>query len=49
MLNREMFTIITEDKMLIEQWSKDYNESRPHSILGYWPSAPEATIAPILT
>jgi len=49
LLNREMFTTLTEAKILIEEWRKEYNQVRPHSALGYRPPAPEAIIAVTLT
>jgi len=49
LLNREIFTILTEAKVLIEQWRKEYNQVRPHSSLGYRPPAPEARIPVTLT
>jgi transposase InsO family protein len=47
LLNREIFTTLTEAKILIEQWRKEYNQVRPHSALGYRPPAPEA-IMPVI-
>ncbi len=47
LLNREVFTTLTEAKILIEQWRKEYNQVRPHSALGYRPPAPEA-IMPVI-
>jgi transposase InsO family protein len=35
LLNREIFTTLTEAKVLIEQWRREYNQVRPHSSLGY--------------
>jgi len=49
LLNREIFYTLTEAKVLIEQWRKEYNQVRPHSSLGYRPPAPEARIPAILT
>ena len=49
LLNREIFTTLTEAKILIEQWRKEYNHIRPHSSLGYRPPAPEAVMVKILT
>jgi putative transposase len=49
MLNREIFTTLTEARILIEQWRREYNQIRPHSSLGYRPPAPEAKIALTLT
>jgi len=44
LLNREIFTTLTEARVLIEQWRREYNQIRPHSALGYRPPAPEAII-----
>jgi len=44
LLNREIFTTLTEAKVLIEQWRKEYNQVRPHSARGYRPPAPETRI-----
>ena len=49
LLNREIFTTLTEAKILIEEWRKEYNHVRPHSALGYRPPAPEAIMAVALT
>jgi len=49
LLNREIFTTLTEAKILIEQWRREYNQIRPHSSLGYRPPAPEAIISVTLT
>ena len=49
LLNREIFTTLTEAKVLIEQWRKEYNQVRPHSSLGYRPPAPEVRIPVTLT
>jgi len=49
LLNREVFTTLTEAQILIEQWRKEYNQVRPHSALGYRPPAPEAITLKILT
>jgi len=42
LLNREIFTTLTEAKVLIEAWRREYNQIRSHSSLGYRPPAPEA-------
>lgn len=42
LLNREIFYTLTEAKILIERWRREYNTMRPHSALGYRPPAPEA-------
>jgi putative transposase len=44
LLNREVFSTLTEARILIEQWRREYNQVRPHSALGYRPPAPEAII-----
>ena len=49
LLNREIFTTLTEAKILIEQWRREYNQVRPHSSLGYRPLAPETRIPVTLT
>jgi len=49
LLNLEIFTILTEAKVLIDQWRREYNQIRPHSSLGYRPPAPEARIPVTLT
>jgi len=49
LLNREIFTTLTEAKVLIEQWRREYNQVRRHSSLGYRPPAPEARIPVTLT
>jgi transposase InsO family protein len=42
LLDREVFFTLTEAKVLIEQWRREYNGIRPHSAKGYQPPAPEA-------
>ena len=42
LLDREIFYTLTEAKVLIERWRRQYNTVRPHSALGYRPPAPEA-------
>lgn len=49
LLNREIFTTVTEAKILIEEWRKEYNQVRPHSALNYRPPAPEAVMVATLT
>ena len=46
LLNGEVFYTLQEAQIIIEQWRNHYNTIRPHSALGYRPSAPE-TIVPI--
>jgi putative transposase len=43
LLDREVFDTLTEAKVLLERWRREYNTFRPHSSLGYRPPAPEAT------
>ncbi len=42
LIDREIFYSITEARVLVEQWRREYNTVRPHSALGYQPPAPEA-------
>lgn len=35
LLKREVFTSLTEAKVLVEKYRRSYNEERPHSSLGY--------------
>jgi len=49
LLNREIFTTLTEAKVLIEQWRMEYNHIRPHSSLGYRPPAPESILSAAMT
>jgi len=49
LLNSEIFSTLTEAKILIEAWRREYNQIRPHSSLGYQPPAPEALIPVTLT
>jgi len=44
LLNREVFYTLTEAKVLIGEWRREYNGFRPHSACGYRPPAPEATL-----
>ncbi len=44
LLNGEVFITLTEAKVLIEQWRREYNQVRPHSSLGYRPPAPDAIL-----
>ncbi|NNK15564.1 MAG: transposase family protein, partial [Sulfitobacter sp.] len=46
LLNREPFYSLGEAQIIIEGWRKHYNTKRPHSAVGYRPSAPE-TIVPV--
>ena len=49
LLNREIFTTLTEAKVLIADWRKEYNQFRRHSSLRYKPPAPEAIMLVTLT
>jgi len=49
LLNGEIFTTMTEARILIERWCREYNHFRPHSSLGYRPPAPEAKLSLSLT
>jgi len=49
LLNREIFTTLTEAKVLIADWRKEYNQVRPHSAKGYKPPAPEVRMLETLT
>jgi transposase InsO family protein len=44
LLNWEVFTALTEAKVLIADWQTHYNQVRPHSAVGYKPPAPEAKV-----
>ncbi len=44
LLDREIFYTLTEAKILIERWRREYNTVRPHSALGYRPPAPVTVI-----
>lgn len=44
LLNGEIFYSLKEAQLIIEQWRIHYNTKRPHSSLGYKPSAPESII-----
>lgn len=43
-LNREIFDMIYEMKVLLGRWVREYNTIRPNSTLGYRPPAPEAVL-----
>lgn len=34
-LNRELFMNVSEARVIVEEWRREYNEVRPHSALGY--------------
>lgn len=44
LLSRELVDMLLEAKVLIERWRREYSEIRPHSGLGYLPSAPGAVV-----
>jgi putative transposase len=46
LLNGEIFYTLKEAQIVIENWRRHYNTMRPHSSLGYRPSAPEALVWP---
>ena len=39
LLNGDIFTTLEEAKVLTEVWWQEYNQVRPHSLLGYKPPA----------
>ncbi len=48
LLSREIFTSLTEAKILVEEWWKEYNQVRPHSALNYRPPTPDTfTFVPL--
>ena len=46
LLNGELFYSLAEARIVIESWRRHYNTRRPHSSLGYRPSAPPAVLWP---
>ena len=47
LLSQEAFATLAEARVLIEHWRRHYNESRPHSALGYLsPAAYAASLIP---
>jgi len=44
LLNREIFTMLTKAKVLIESWQREYNQIRPHSAFYYRPPASEVML-----
>ncbi len=44
LLNMEVFNMLAEAKVLIEQWRRHYNTVRPQSSLRYRPPAPEVVL-----
>lgn len=49
LLSREVFNILEEAKVLIEQWKMEYDQIRPYSALSYRSPAPEARMLVTLT
>jgi len=49
LLDREVFTTLTEARVLTEEWRKEYHQIRPYSPLDYRPPAPEAIMPVMLT
>jgi len=49
LLNREIFTIREETRVLIEQWRKEYNQVRSHNDRNNHPLSPEAILTMITT
>jgi len=47
LLNGEIFYSLREAQIVIEQWRRHYNTTRPHSSLGYRPPAPEVVMQPV--
>ena len=45
LLNREIFDSLREAQIIIERWRRHYKTKRPHSALGYRPTAPETIIS----
>ncbi len=45
LLNGEIFYILKEAQIIIEEWRKHYNTKRPHSALEYRPPVPETIVS----
>jgi len=43
-LDRELLDTLLETRVLTARWRQEYNQVRPHSVLGYRPPAPEAIL-----
>lgn len=43
-MNGEIFDTIMEARTITEHWRREYDQIRPHSLLGYKPPASEAYI-----
>ena len=48
LLNGEIFSTLTEVKIFIEEWHREYNQVRLYSASGYRSPAPEATVPVII-
>ena len=46
LLDREIFYTLQEVQVLTEEYRQTYNRIRPHSSLGYRPSAPQVVLPP---
>ena len=46
---KDVFMTLDKIKILFDEWRKEYNQVRPHSVLIYHPPAPEAVMPVILT
>ena len=44
LLDGEIFASLAEAKIVIEDWRRHYNTTRPHSALGWKPPAPESIV-----
>ena len=44
LLNGEIFYSLREAQIIIEEWRRHYNTTRPQSSLGYRPPAPETIV-----
>ena len=48
LLDGEIFYSLKEAQIVVGQWVKHYNQTRPHSSLGYRPPAPQAKVPRII-
>ena len=48
LLDGEIFYSLKEAQIVVGQWVKHYNQTRPHSSLGYRPPAPQAKVPGII-
>ena len=42
MFRKEVFTMLLEAKILVEEWGREYNQIRSYCTIGYRPPTPEA-------